>query len=214
MNHKELLLIILIIILLLSGYLCIHSNQESFQNSNMNEQDNQIIESIKTGLANKLKISPRRIKNLTYTGEPKQFTNNKLQVNFDIADRNQFEMNEKITQELKKEINNYIEDGLFIIRVGDEVINLASKNYSISTVNNNNNMNNNINHNMNKNETFQDKYITNYDPTFDNINIIKAAHHLVNKYKMIPDEPELQDFIKLETENGMFKAIPDKLSCL
>ena len=46
-------------------------------------------------------------------------------------------MNEKNTQELKKEINNYMEDGLFIIRVGDEVINLASKNYSISTVNNN-----------------------------------------------------------------------------
>ena len=108
MNHKKLLLIILIIILLLSGYLCIHSNQESFQNSNMNEQDIQIIESIKTGLANKLKISPRRIKNLTYNGEPKQFTNHKLQVNFDIADRNQFEMNEKNTQELKKEINKQL----------------------------------------------------------------------------------------------------------
>ena len=211
MNVKKLLLFILIIIIVLSGYLCIYSNHESFENSNMNEEDMQIIESIKTGLSNKLNISPRRIKNLTYTGEPKQFTDNKLQVNFDIADRNQFEMNEKTTQELKKDINNYIEDGLFIIRVGDQVINLASKNFSITTVNDNNPVNNNL---SNQNETFQDEYIKNYDPRFDNINIIKAAHHLVNKYKMVPDEPELQEFIKLETKNGMFKAIPDTLSCL
>ena len=176
MNHTKILSIILIMILLLSGYLCIYSNQESFQNSNINEKDIQMIESIKTGLSNKLKISPRRIKNLTYTGEPKQFTNHKLQVNFDIEDRNPFEMNEKNTQELKEEINNYIEDGLFIIRVGNEMINLASKNFSISS------LDTNVTVNDTNNETFQDNYIRNYDPRFDNINIIKAAHHLVNKY--------------------------------
>jgi len=65
-----------------------------------------------------------------------------------------------------------------------------------------------------KKEGFTDKYIDDYDPMYDNINIIKAAHHVKDKYNYAPTDNELNEFIKLEYDDEMkLKAVKEINSC-
>lgn len=207
MNQNNIMLLTFIIFLVIGVYILYNLNlNESFQDRN------ELLNQIKKGLSDKLGISMRRITNLNYTGNVED---NNLRVFFQVDKRNTMEQYEKTTGEINQMIQNLVSDGLFIIKIGENYVNVASTNdFNISSSNSNNNFNNNSNSNNNSNnnssEQFQNnQYLRNYDPRFDNIDVYNAARFVMSKYRGVPFDPSVSEFIKLETQDGKLVAVPE-----
>jgi hypothetical protein len=213
-KQNNLMQITFILFVVIGIYLLIKLTlNEGFQTENLK---NDFLNKIKIGLSEKLGISFRRLLNVVYTGNIKD---NNLKVTFQVDKRNNMERLEKSTHEIKKNIEDMMNDGLFIIRIGNEYVNIASREDFNVTSNNSNynsnsknidNSNGNNNNNIQQSEQFQDQtYLRNYDPRFDNIDIFNAAKFVMSKYKNIPYDPELSQFITLDTQDGKLVAISD-----
>ena len=55
--------------------------------------------------------------------------------------------------------------------------------------------------------------MTNIDPKFDNINLLKAKSLVESKFRSFPVDNSLTRFIELETRNGKVKSINTPLTC-
>lgn len=155
---------------------------------------------LRTTIANQYNINEARVQNITID-EPSQ------QVSFTISNTNlDGSPNFTSVQSIENLINGAVQDGTMALNVDGNVIPLASSDSRAMTVSNQ--------ATVQLGETFSDKYIDDYDPTYDNINVVKAAHHVMDKYNYAPLDGELTDFIKLEyDENMKLKAVKDTNAC-
>lgn len=201
-KENNLMIITFLIFLGIGIYLLFNIKlYEGFQSEDLR---NELLNKIKIGLSEKLGISIRRLINVVYTGSVEE---KNLRVSFQVDKRNNMEKLEKSNTDVQKSIENMVNDGLFIIKIGDEYVNIASRaDFNMSRNNNNNN-----NINDSNSEQFQDSrtYIKNYDPRFDNIDVFNAARFVMSKYRQVPFDPELSEFITLDTQDGELVAIPE-----
>jgi hypothetical protein len=160
-------------------YIYMYISKENFDNQTTVPQITQQLLPISNQLTNEiarvLKISPRRIQNLSYTGD---ITSNQLKVSFVILDAN-------LNEYAKKEINN-IDAGKnanSLFETGNFVVTINNKNVLLSKIN--------------TTPTINDSFV------FDNKGLLDISKYSQNAYISVPNDSSLTKFYKLEIDKNL-----------
>lgn len=196
MNTKLLLLAVVMACLLLAA---LQPKKEKYTN-NLLKNTVEFKNKLRAAIAGHYNINEARIRNIVIEPTTQRVTFTISNTNTDGSG------NFTSVHELERLMNGSIQDGTMAINVDGTVIPLSSLDGRAQVVS--------AQPTTNSNETFTDKYIDDYDPTYDNIDIVKTAHHVMDKYNYAPLDGELTDFIKLEYDKNMkLKAVKDINAC-
>ena len=182
-KYKEIKFILLcIILIILCLFLYLYVKIENFDNSIPTTTANIAISSqLTTAIANMIGVSPRRISNLSYTGD---ISKHQLNVSFTILEANLTELS---NNEMKEVDATNFSNGLF-----------KSENFIINI--------NNQSILLNQNQTNNTSTTTaNY---FNNTSLIAIANYAKNKYISVPNNDSLTNFYKLDIDNN-YKVNPN-----
>lgn len=164
------ILFILFIIILL--YLYLYVKFESFKNKNPITISEKLIAEISKIIG----VSPRRISNLTFTGD---ISKRQLNVSFNILEANLIELsnNEMNAIDATTFSNNLFESGNFIVNINNKSI-LLNQNIK------------------------SDTKPTDYSSYFNNMHLKKIAKYANNTYLSVPNDASFTKFYKLDIDNN------------
>lgn len=191
MKTTLLILGIIIAILLL---ILIQSKREKFASKTHLLDTTEFKNKFRSAIAAQYAIDESRVQNIT-------IDQNSQKVTFTISNTNlDGSKNFTHVKDIERLINGAIQDGTMALNIDGNIVNLSSMDGRALVVSDQ--------ANVQLQENFTDKYIDNYNPMYDNIDIAKAAHHVMDKYNYAPLDNELTEFIKLEyDENMKLKAV-------
>jgi hypothetical protein len=196
MNTKLLVLAIAIALLL---YILIQPKKEKFANKQPLKDTVEFKTKLRTVIANQYSIDESRIQNIVI--DP-----NSQKLSFTISNATlDGTKNSTTINDLERLINGAIQDGTMAFNIDGNIVNLSSLDGRAMVVSDKTI--------VELKESFTNQYIDNYNPMYDNIDIAKAAHHVMDKYNYAPLDNELTEFIKLEYDKNMkLKAVDDTTS--
>lgn len=213
MSNNIPLICLLIIIVILTCSIYLLMRKENFTTSRPNLLNNgQSGRDLKRAIAERLNIEESRITHLIVNAE-----GNNINLGIHNSNLNN-NSNFETVNSLRNRINNMIQEGTLGITLSNGMTyNLSNSNATVEVVNTSesntetNNGENFADYNNrpkpSNSETFSNQlsnqYIENYNPVFDNINMIKASIYLKDRYNHSPRERELNEFIKLDYDNNM-----------
>lgn len=189
-------LLVLAVVVALLLLLSIQPKKEKFTSIKPLKDTVEYKNKLRTAIANQYSMNESRIQNIVVDERTQKVT-------FTVSNNNiDGSSNFTSVHELERLINGAIQDGTMAINVDGTVIPLSSLDGNALVVSDQ--------ATVKLKEGFTDKYIDNYDPMYDNINIARAAHHVMDKYNYAPIDNELTEFIKLEYDKNMnLKAVDD-----
>lgn len=168
-------ILIFIFLLIISLFIYLYVKVESFATLQSISSSSLISNQIITEISRVIYISPRRISNLSFTGD---ISTGKLNVSFNILEPNLTELsnNEMKADDALKYSNDLFNTNKFIIIINNQSVLL-----------------NQIQNNTTPMAT------TNY---FNNTGLITISNYANNKYISVPNDHSLTNFYKLDIDNN------------